>query len=86
MENQSQSTLQAYDQLTERNRDLRKANVKLLEDKRELLMQVQHGNRAQMDATRLSEICEDLKKKLEVFEIEHRTKRTALGLQVRDLK
>ncbi len=60
--------MQAYEQLADRNKDLRKTNLKLLEEKRELLLQLQQGNRAQSEVSRLSEVCEELTMKVQVLE------------------
>ena len=71
MDGQGYPSMQHNEQVMEKYRELRKANVKLLEERRELLLQLQHAKRAdhQEDySPRLSETCENLKTRIKDLE------------------
>lgn len=80
MEGQGFASMQHNEQIMEKYRELRRANVKLLEEKRELLVQLQLAKRGDQDdhSTRLSETCEDLKDRIKDLERQlEETKRQA---------
>ena len=63
--------MQHNEQIMEKYRELRKANVKLLEERRELLVQLQlakRGDHHEDHSIRLSETCEDLRNRIKELE------------------
>ena len=71
MDGQGFPSMQHNEQFMEKYRELRKANVKLLEERRELLVQLQlakRGDHQEDHGTRLSETCEDLKNRIKELE------------------